>query len=324
MYVYLLLRWLSVICVVAIHEHIHSSIATTIPCVWRVGHAHVRLGFGSSWPNMAARRSPRRSVFRNAPQLQQFVLPNVWPTGRQLGHGSFGAVEELKVNGLWCAGKRIYDALVNEEDEGYENMVQKYVDECQLLSDMRHPNVVQFLGLCFLQDSSLPILVMELLMTSLDDLLERTPNIPLAIKKAMLADVARGLIYLHNRPHPVIHRDLSAKNVLLNSALVAKISDLGNSRIVFLQPGQLARTLSKVPGTLVYMPPEALYSPPGVDPSRSRYGVRIDIFSFGHLALFTITQVSDSAHDIQPCIARHVHTRLVRQSSLILHLTLKG
>ncbi len=273
---------------------------------------------------MAARRSPRRSVFRNAPQLQRFVLPNVRPTGRQLGHGSFGAVEELKVNGLRCAGKRIYDALVNEEDEGYENVVQKYVDACQLLSDMRHLNVVQFLGLCFLQDSSLPILVMELLTTSLDDLLERTPNIPLAIKKAMLADVARGLIYFHNRPHPVIHRHLSAKNVLLNSALVAKISDLGNSRIVSLQPGQLVRTLSKAPGTLVYMPPDALYSPPGGDPSRSRYGVRIDIFSFGHLALFTITQVSDRAHDAALNCQTCAHTHGKAIYSLILHLTLRG
>ena len=79
-------------------------------------------------------------------------------------------------------------------------------------------------------------------------------------------------------------RDLSAKNVLLNSAMVAKISDLGNARIVNLQPGQLAQTLSRLPGTLVYMPPEAFHS-------TSHYGPRLDIFACGHLALFTITQV---------------------------------
>ena len=83
---------------------------------------------------------------------------------------------------------------------------------------------------------------------------------------------------------PPFLRDLSAKNVLLNSSMVAKISDLGNSRIVDLQPGQLVKTLSRVPGTLVYMPPEAF-------DNSSKYGPRLDIFSFGHLALFTITQV---------------------------------
>ncbi len=226
----------------------------------------------------------QRQAFERAPLLQQFFLPNVRPTGRRLGHGSYGVVEELEMNGVKVAGKMIYEALVNQANDGVDVVVRKYVEECQMMSDMRHPHIVQFLGLCFAEESSLPVLVMELLMTSLDDLLERTPNIPLAIKKTMLADVARGLIYLHNRPHPVIHRDLSAKNVLLNSALVAKISDLGNSRIVNFQPGQLARTLSRVPGTLVYMPPE-------VFDLQSRYGPQVDIFSFGHLALFTIGQV---------------------------------
>ena len=107
----------------------------------------------------------------------------------------------------------------------------------------------------------------------------------------MLADVSKGLVYLHNRSSPIIHRDLSAKNVLLNSAMATKISDLGNSRIVDLQPGQLMKTLSCTPGTLVYMAPEALYSLPGYEADKSYYGTKIDIFSFGHLSLFTITQV---------------------------------
>jgi serine/threonine protein kinase len=123
---------------------------------------------------------------------------------------------------------------------------------------------------------------MERLETSLDDLLEHMPNLPLSLKRSVLEDVASGLLYLHERPSPVIHRDLTAKNVLLTSSLVAKITDMGNSRII--DPGQMARTLSKLPGTLVYMPPE-------VQDDRHRYGPAMDIFSFGHLALFTITQV---------------------------------
>ena len=52
-----------------------------------------------------------------------------------------------------------------------------------------------------------------------------------------------------------------------------------------LQPGQLAQTLSQTPGTLVYMPPEAL-------DASSRYGPSLDVFSFGHLALFVCLQVT--------------------------------
>ena len=152
------------------------------------------------------------------------------------------------------------------------------------MSSLRHPNITQFLGLCFLPGTQLPLLVMERLETSLDELLEHMPNLPLALKRSVLEDVASGLLYLHNRPSPVIHRDLTSKNVLLTSSLVAKITDMGNSRIIDMRPGQMARTLTNLLGTLVYMPPEAL-------DDRSHYGPSLDIFSFGHLALFTIIQV---------------------------------
>ena len=221
-----------------------------------------------------------RRAFLNDPNFHKLLMHNARPTGCMLGEGSFGIVEEVKVGGLVCAGKRYHETLM---EVGYEG---KYVTECQVLSNLRHPHIVQFLGLCFFEDSSLPVLVMERLRTNLDDVLENIPNIPLGLKRSMLADVARGLVYLHNyKPNAIIHRDLSAKNVLLTSAMVAKISDLGNSRIVDLQPGQLAQTLSRAPGTLVYMPPEA------TDRS-ARYGPSLDMFSFGHLSLFTLTQVN--------------------------------
>ena len=152
------------------------------------------------------------------------------------------------------------------------------------MSNLRHPNITLFLGVCFLPDCQLPILVMERLDSSLDDLVETIPNISLVLKRSVLEDVARGLSYLHNHHPKIIHRDLTAKNVLLSTSLVAKVTDFGNSRIVNLQPGQLARTLSRVPGTLLYMPPEALEA-------SSRYGPSLDVFSFGHLALFTCLQV---------------------------------
>ena len=232
---------------------------------------------------MAARH--QLHALRNHPNLQRFLIPNVRPTGRQLGVGSYGSVEELEVSGVVCAGKKIHETLIEQGNFGAENIASKYVEECQLMSDMGHPHLVQFLGVCFLPDSTLPVLVMERLLTSLDDVLEHNPNIPLSLKRSILADVSKGLVYLHSRSPPVIHRDLSAKNVLLNSAMVAKISDLGNSRIVTFQPGQRARTMSGIPGTMVYMPPEAMET-------TSKYGPTLDSFSFGHLSLFTITQVS--------------------------------
>ena len=96
------------------------------------------------------------------------------------------------------------------------------------------------------------------------------------MKLSILLDVTKGLVFLHTRSPVVVHRDLTARNVLLNAAMTAKIADLGNSRITNLRPGQLAQTMTKgTPGTLVYMPPEA---------STDHCGSLLDMFSFGHLS----------------------------------------
>ena len=218
-----------------------------------------------------------RRALEEAPQLRSFLLSRVTPTGKQLGGGSYGVVDELEMDGLVFAGKKMHDTLIDPENQGAQRMVDKYYSECSLLSELRHPHIVQFLGICFLPDSQLPVLVMERLQGSLDELLETMPDIPLSTKLRILQDVARGLVFLHNHSPEVIHRDLTARNVLLNSAMTAKIADLGNSRMVNIPPSRL-----NVQRTLVYMPPEAL---------TQQYGPPLDMFSFGHLTLFTAIQV---------------------------------
>ena len=76
----------------------------------------------------------RKQAFQDNPELQRFVLPGVRPTGRQLGVGSYGSVEELKVNGLVCAGKRLHEALLDQGNFGVENIARKYLLECQVTS----------------------------------------------------------------------------------------------------------------------------------------------------------------------------------------------
>ena len=223
--------------------------------------------------------------FQTITELQEFVVPNVRPTGKELGRGAYGMVEEVKIPGAICAAKIIHEALLRmgNEDE-VRSITEKFVRECCLMSSLHHPHVVQFLGVCFLPSSRLPALVMEKLVVSLHELLETNPNIPLATKRSVLHDVARGLKYLHSRTPPIIHQDLTAKNVLLNSGMVAKLADLGVARIVDIRQGQLAASLTQAPGTIMYMPPEAL-EPDG------NYDTKLDMFSFGHLALFTLTQM---------------------------------
>ena len=76
----------------------------------------------------------RRQAFQNNPELQRFVLPGVCPTGRQLGVGSYGSVEELEMNGLVCAGKRLHEALLEQGNAGVAEISRKYLLECQVTS----------------------------------------------------------------------------------------------------------------------------------------------------------------------------------------------
>ena len=227
-------------------------------------------------------------------ELRQFEI-NVRKTGTNIGAGAYGSVEEVVVAGAICAAKTIHENLLQGDAQVHKPEIQdRFVRECQLMSTLRHPNIVQFMGVAYFPSSQLPALIMERLRTSLHDLLAPDPPtfFPFSLKCSILHNVACGLAYLHERPNPVIHRDLSARNVLLNSAMVAKIADLGVARIVPIVGA--AATMTQAPGASVYMPPEALENKPGSSVEeqgkKSKYDSSIDIFSFGVVAIFTLSK----------------------------------
>ena len=122
-------------------------------------------------------------------------------------------------------------------------------------------------------ESQLPILVMEYLPHTLYQLLEKRQ---VKHHYSILLDIANGLDYLHQRHPPIIHRDLTARNVLLTVHYTAKISDLGMSKPLEKQ------RLTTNPGNFIIMPPEAHEHNPVYDHT-------IDIFSFGCLILHILT-----------------------------------
>ena len=227
------------------------------------------------------------------PGLRPYVLSNIQLTGTVIGGGAYGSVEEVTVP-LCGAAKRVHDLLVNSS-----KISTQFAEELQLMTTLHHPNIVQFLGVYFFPGSQLPALVMERLLTSLHDLLdpetddaqpppaEPTPLsfFKLGLKCSVLHNVASGLAYLHGRTPPIIHRDLSAKNVLLTSQLVGKLADLGVARIV--PHMRVAATMTKAPGASVYMPPEAI-APAESNDEKSKYDASIDVFSLGVVTIFTV------------------------------------
>ena len=127
---------------------------------------------------------------------------------------------------------------------------------------------------------TLPVMVMEKMQHSLRGLVENYDNIPLNVKLSILDEVCLGLRYLHGRNPPIVHRDLTPNNILLGGHLEAKITDLGVAKVV---RSDNQKTMTKLPGTPDFMPPEALSI-------RPVYGPSLDVFSYGGVILNVTTQ----------------------------------
>ena len=209
--------------------------------------------------------------------------------GKELGRGAYGRVFTVKYCGQSFAAKEIHSMLLNGTSKKQKDpMIRSFLHECHLCVNLRHPNIVQFIGVYWPnQRCDLPVMVMELMDSSLKCFIESKPKgeIKITDKYSILHDVALGLSFLHAQTPPVVHRDLSPNNILLTDRGVAKIGDLGVARAI-QAGGRLVKKnakLTEAPGTPAFMPPEAIGSNPV-------YDATLDVFSFGGLVLFVITE----------------------------------
>ena len=213
---------------------------------------------------MREREAIRRAGESDRPWLVRRA--EIHMTSEKLGGGGWGEVKVAEFRGVRVAAKVLFKQL---QSPYYHNM---FIREMNMASRVRHPNLVQFIGASMDTEK---VILMELMPTSLrQHLADNAPSIPsTAFRRTVSLDVARALNYLHlMQPDPIIHRDISSANVLLeplsNHSWRAKVTDYGS---VNLQ-NQLT---TKNPGNPVYSAPESS------DPSMQT--TKMDIFSFGVL-----------------------------------------
>ena len=205
-----------------------------------------------------------------------------------LGIGSYGAVCKAKCDDLICAAKILHPTLI--DPTGQPNISQQRLHrqpsrrfelECEFLSVMRHPNIVQFLAFFSDPTTGLPVILMELMDDNLTNFVRGcTEPVPYHIQVNLCHDITKALSFLHS--NSIIHRDLSGNNVLLFGNSRAKVSDFGMARLG-LNPQRTHLSLTMCPGTDVYMPPEAVEDKPV-------YDEKIDCFSFGVITLQILTR----------------------------------
>ena len=228
-------------------------------------------------------------------ELAEHILEDIDASGgKKLGSGSFGVVTTVTRQGKEFAAKSFHNVLNHAPSNVHNKTLKAFIEECRNSMSLSHDNIVHFYGLYFPQNSQFPSIVMELLPHCLGKVLP-DGGIPPQFKPFILADVARGLSYLHQKS--IMHRDLTANNVLLTKKLKAKISDFGQAKII--QPEQL-HLHTAAPGNLIYMPPEAKQGN-----TLQNYDYSLDVFSFGVLIIHTylerfpqpINYLASDAHD---------------------------
>ena len=217
--------------------------------------------------------------------LKQLTLSGVKPEGRELGRGAYGKVYTVKYRGVIYAAKEVHALLLQMAGpEGSQRLQNNFIRECSHCSKLSHVNVVPLVGIYYPSKQSLPVMVMELMDVSLTAYATQ-PNVSLKRKLSILHDVAKGLSYLHT--NQVIHRDLSPNDVLIKYSgvdqvpPVAKIADLGVAKVVQADSMRTKTQLTRLPGTVDFMPPEAFEDNPHYDTS-------LDVFSYGGVMLYTV------------------------------------
>lgn len=209
-------------------------------------------------------------------------------TGEELGRGGWGVVKVASFRGIRVAAKCFYSELTSDY---YLSM---YNRELNMAARLRHPNMVQFIGASV---DGTPIILTELMATSLRAVLQQGQIEQFKIT-SISRDVLRALNYLHlMRPHPIVHRDISSANVLLDplpdNCWKAKVSDYGSVNL-------LTHTHTVGPGSPVYAAPEAS--------NPSLHSPKMDIFSFGVLLVEMLTDQFPETSMRQRLIASISHT----------------
>ena len=232
---------------------------------------------------------------------------------KRIGVGAWGEVYSARFRGEDVAIK------IAHRDILHQSTVDMLKREIEIMSSVQHPNLVRFIA-AVVDDTverkvDTPIIVSELMDMNLRVAYEHKLDLSDSLI-SIFRDVAYALHYLHQHHEPIIHRDISAPNVLLKSlpggSYRAKVSDFGSANLV-----KNSRTAGA--GAIVYCAPEMF---PSVDISvpPQPQTTKVDVFSYGMLLLEVISKEMPT-HQTRYFLLQKMERDWDVMHALILHCT---
>lgn len=225
---------------------------------------------------------------------------------KSIGEGSFGRVW----SGYWrnnaVAIKEFVfaQAAIVGGSVDRNNIIDEIVGEAGIMACLRHPKILQIYG-CSLTMQAIWIASELCNRGSLRMVLnDKSAELTLLKKLSLCVDVADGMLYLHTRNPPIIHRDLKSHNIFVIETLpghfIAKIGDWGSARALALSG---AKSMTQGVGTACWLAPEVI--------NNAHFSKESDIYAFGILLweVYTRQEVHDRLSAAQ-IIAKVAHEGL--------------
>ena len=197
--------------------------------------------------------------------------------GQLIGKGSYGRVY-LGINlttGDFLAVKQVeVKKAAGQDDEKMKEMVAALDQEIDTMQHLEHPNIVQYLG-CERKDFAISIFLEYISGGSVGSCLRKHGKFEESLVSSLTRQTLAGLAYLHQEG--VLHRDLKADNILLDTNGTCKISDFGISKKTDNIYGN--DVTNSMQGSVFWMAPEVIRS------QGQGYSAKVDIWSLGCVVL---------------------------------------
>ncbi|XP_036603773.1 mitogen-activated protein kinase kinase kinase 19 [Trichosurus vulpecula] len=197
--------------------------------------------------------------------------PILWTKGEILGKGAYGTVYcGLTSQGQLIAVKQV--ALDTSDQVANEREYRKLQEEVDLLKELKHVNIVAYLGTCL--EKNLVSIFMEFVPGgSISSIINRFGPLPEMVLSKYTKQILQGVAYLHE--NCVVHRDIKGNNVMLMPTGIIKLIDFGCARrLAYVSlTGTHSDMLKSMHGTPYWMAPEVI--------NESGYGRKSDVWSIG-------------------------------------------